>query len=438
MRLKTPARSLKKRARTFKEERSFAVLIAVLAIGLAGAAASSTLFGQKETPVHHSLSVDDQQDMKLTQSVNDGLAQRLAVTEAKSTALTPAVQKTTEPATISPASSSSAAPDAHDVFQRAARAHSHAQARSVARIKLTAKLTHLRFARYIDTARKENASPGQLAAGNAATRSADPSAPSPDDNAALEVAALGEATASEADLLSDSGIAASLPGDTPLDNEITGSIPPDEALLTPIPGTKPDIPVRSAAVAQERNNTPARSAQPVLAYATPGNPEEEKNGAFKGIGKLFSGLKGGIPGRGSGIAVYDISAATVHMPDGTKLEAHSGIGHRKDNPKYSHVRNLGPTPPNIYDLRMRERRFHGVEAIRMLPRDLAAMKGRDGMLAHSPLLRRTNGSHGCVAFKDYNKFLKAFKAGKVKKIIVVPSMDKLPKYMAALNRSTGT
>lgn len=73
----------------------------------------------------------------------------------------------------------------------------------------------------------------------------------------------------------------------------------------------------------------------------------------------------------------------------------------------------------------------------MTPHDNAAMKGRDGMLAHTPLLRRSNGSHGCVAFKDYNKFLKAFKAGKVKKMIVVPSMDKLPKYMAALNKGAG-
>ena len=122
------------------------------------------------------------------------------------------------------------------------------------------------------------------------------------------------------------------------------------------------------------------------------------------------------------------------MPDGTKLEAHSGIGHRKDNPKYAYVKNLGPTPPNVYKLRMRERRFHGVEAIRMLPHDRAAMKGRDGMLAHTPLLRRSNGSHGCVAFKHYAKFLKAFKAGKVKTMIVVPSLNDLPTYMAKLDR----
>lgn len=209
------------------------------------------------------------------------------------------------------------------------------------------------------------------------------------------------------------------------------------AIEQPLPGIKPKPPARIARTAVGDEEQVTQTLAPVLAYATPGVPEKQEGGAFSGIGKLFSGLKGGLPGRGSGIAVYDISAATVHMPDGTKLEAHSGIGHRKDNPKFAHVRNLGPTPPNIYDLRMREKRFHGVEAIRMLPRDHAAMKGRDGMLAHTPLLRRSNGSHGCVAFKDYNKFLKAFKAGKVKKMIVVPSMEKLPKYMAALNRGAG-
>src|SRR5262249_11783964 len=31
-------------------------------------------------------------------------------------------------------------------------------------------------------------------------------------------------------------------------------------------------------------------------------------------------------------AVYDISARTVYMPDGTRLEAHSGLGDRLDDP----------------------------------------------------------------------------------------------------------
>jgi type VI secretion system (T6SS) effector TldE1-like protein len=223
--------------------------------------------------------------------------------------------------------------------------------------------------------------------------------------------------------------------------EITSNAPLDQvaslakpgAIQPPEPGTKPAPPQRPATLASADKN---QSSTPTLAYAAPGNPDDTENGAFSGIGKLFNGSRNGMPSAARGIAVYDISAAVVHMPDGTKLEAHSGIGHRKDNPKHAYVRNLGPTPPNIYKLRMRERLFHGVEAIRMLPHDRAAMKGRDGMLAHTPLLRRSNGSHGCVAFKHYAKFLKAFKAGKVKTMIVVPSMDELPTYMAALDQKT--
>jgi len=208
------------------------------------------------------------------------------------------------------------------------------------------------------------------------------------------------------------------------------------AILPPPPGMKPEPPRRTVPAVASRSKAKDRKTKgPVLAYATPGNPDDEDGGVFSGIGKLFGG--GGLSARRNGVAVYDISAATVHMPDGTKLEAHSGIGHRMDNPKFSHVRMLGPTPPNVYKLRMRERRFHGVEAIRMLPYDRAAMKGRDGMLTHTRLLRNSIGSHGCVAFKDYNKFLNAFKKGKVKTMIVVPSMNKLPSYMAMLERHSG-
>ncbi|WP_269581607.1 DUF2778 domain-containing protein [Roseibium sp. Sym1] len=208
------------------------------------------------------------------------------------------------------------------------------------------------------------------------------------------------------------------------------------AIVPPTPDLKPEPPVRSKPATATRRSAEPEDASPVLAYARPGNPEDDEDGVFGGLGKLFGGSKG-IPGPGSKIAIYDVSAATVHMPDGTKLEAHSGIGHRMDNPKYAYVKNLGPTPPNVYRLRMRERRFHGVEAIRMLPMDRAAMKGRDGMLTHTRLLRRSIGSHGCVAFKDYNKFLNAFKRGKVKTLIVVPSMNKLPTYMAMLERGAG-
>ena len=66
-------------------------------------------------------------------------------------------------------------------------------------------------------------------------------------------------------------------------------------------------------------------------------------------------------------AVYDISAHTVYMPDGTQLEAHSGLGSWLDDPNHANEKMRGVTPPNIYDLELREELFHGVRALRMIP-----------------------------------------------------------------------
>jgi len=164
-----------------------------------------------------------------------------------------------------------------------------------------------------------------------------------------------------------------------------------------------------------RKPAAAPARQEALAYARPDKP----NNAF---GKLFNDT----PKAGNKVAIYDISAAVVHMPDGSKLEAHSGIGKMADNPRYVNVKMNGPTPPNTYRLSMREKRFHGVEAVRMTPIGDQTMHGRDGILAHSYLLRGgREESHGCVAFANYPRFLQAFKQGKVTHIIVVPSMSKL-------------
>jgi hypothetical protein len=57
-------------------------------------------------------------------------------------------------------------------------------------------------------------------------------------------------------------------------------------------------------------------------------------------------------------AVYDISAHTVYMPDGTQLEAHSGLGGWLDDPNHANEKMRGVTPPNIYDLELREELFH--------------------------------------------------------------------------------
>lgn len=137
------------------------------------------------------------------------------------------------------------------------------------------------------------------------------------------------------------------------------------------------------------------------------------------------------PQNRSRVAIYDVSGATVYLPNGERLEAHSGIGALRDNPKHAHVKMRGPTPPATYALRMREQRFHGVEAVRLLPVDGVHPLGRDGLLAHSYMLRTPGDSNGCVVFADYPRFLAAFKAGKITHMVVVPT---LPKDQAQLAR----
>ena len=143
------------------------------------------------------------------------------------------------------------------------------------------------------------------------------------------------------------------------------------------------------------------------------------------------------PGKGTKVAIYDVSNATVYLPDGTKLRAHSGIGNMRDNPRYEHVKMRGPTPAGIYRLSMREKRFYGVEAIRMTSIDGRDPKNRIGLLTHTNLLRGQKGSHGCVAFQNYQPFLKAFKRGQITMIIVVPELPSSRTQLAALYRKAG-
>jgi hypothetical protein len=130
---------------------------------------------------------------------------------------------------------------------------------------------------------------------------------------------------------------------------------------------------------------------------------------------------------GTRTAVYVIADHTVYLPGGGRLEAHSGLGHRVDDPRFINVKNRGPTPPGVYDLVMRERRFHGVRAIRLLPVDESRMFGRDGILAHSYMLRGSRAqSNGCVVFRDYPAFLAAFQRGEVDRIVVVERLEDAP------------
>lgn len=127
-------------------------------------------------------------------------------------------------------------------------------------------------------------------------------------------------------------------------------------------------------------------------------------------------------------AYYDITAKTVYMPNGERLEAHSGLGQYMDDPRHYKLRMRGVTPPNTYRLKMRESLFHGVRAIRLLPEDRAAMNGRDGILAHTYMLGPSGQSNGCVSFKYYDKFLQAYLRGEVERMVVVFKMDKPPVF----------
>jgi Tlde1 domain len=122
-------------------------------------------------------------------------------------------------------------------------------------------------------------------------------------------------------------------------------------------------------------------------------------------------------------AVYDISAHTVYMPDGTRLEAHSGLGSRLDDPRYPDEKMHGVTPPNVYDLELRESPFHGVRALRMIPEDEAKTFGRSGLLAHTYMLGPNGDSNGCVSFKNYDAFLQAYLNREIKRLAVVTRLD---------------
>ena len=118
-------------------------------------------------------------------------------------------------------------------------------------------------------------------------------------------------------------------------------------------------------------------------------------------------------------AIYDISAHTVYLPDGMRLEAHSGLGDRIDDPRFVDERDHGATPPGVYQLTLRESLFHGVQALRLNPIGGGFTFNRVGLLAHPYMLGPNGNSNGCVSFKTYDVFLRAFQSGGVKRLAVV-------------------
>src|SRR6204780_4027026 len=209
--------------------------------------------------------------------------------------------------------------------------------------------------------------------------------------------------------------------------------------------SRPDVAVaRPAAQPDNRNVIEklfgwAHPSSPVVASttttrtaATPPAVAERDSapppGGF-GRGPLFSfpplfgnSAPGSVSGYDHYTAVYDISARIVFLPDATKLEAHSGLGQALDNPRFVAERAVGPTPPHVYELTLREGSFHGVQALRLNPVGEGGIYGRAGLLAHPFMLGPNGDSNGCVSFRDYDAFLRAYQNGQVKKLVVVSKL----------------
>jgi hypothetical protein len=186
------------------------------------------------------------------------------------------------------------------------------------------------------------------------------------------------------------------------------------ASSTPASSTTAAAPAQTPGIFERFIVKPYRMA---LAYAATGDASVDEGPSIASGASIPSGRYD------RWTAVYDISAHTVYMPDGTRLEAHSGLGSRLDDPRHVDERMHGATPPAVYELEPREALFHGVRALRLKPVDNDKVYGRAGLLAHNYLLGPNGDSNGCVSFRNYNAFLQAYANHKVKRLAVVAHLD---------------
>ena len=197
----------------------------------------------------------------------------------------------------------------------------------------------------------------------------------------------------------------SAPADQPgLFQKLLGIVQQPGALLASRPP--------AAAIAPE----PSRPAVAPPPAAASGDGRSGMSGLVRA---LSAAAYGGRLGYDRQTAIYDISARVVYLPDGTRLEAHSGLGAALDDVRYVGERAVGPTPPHLYELTMRESLFHGVQALRLNPVGEGGLYGRAGLLAHPYMLGPNGDSNGCVSVKDYDAFLRAYQNGQIRKLAVV-------------------
>jgi hypothetical protein len=223
--------------------------------------------------------------------------------------------------------------------------------------------------------------------------------------------------------LADSGLV--FPGAADITGSVAASGDPDPAptfeeqwSVGRVPGSVRSVVVERVLAPPVERESKVASLLAVAPAAPPAVPTPEKRVAPPEAHNKSAPL----PEPDSHTAVYDISAHTVYLPNGGKLEAHSGLGEKLDDPRYVNVRDRGPTPPNVYELALRGELFHEVRALRLNPVGSDSMFGRDGILAHSYMLGPNGQSNGCVSFKDYPAFLHAYLRGEVDRLVVVPHL----------------
>ncbi|MCW5694743.1 MAG: DUF2778 domain-containing protein [Pseudolabrys sp.] len=203
-------------------------------------------------------------------------------------------------------------------------------------------------------------------------------------------------------------------------------MPDTEIATAPLPLPRPDG-IARAGVAR----TVPMAIEPQVASLPPQSKQREPGILDKLFGDPDRAAKDLLAANPNTV-LYDISKRAVYLPDGEKLEAHSGFGQWMDDPTSVARKDLGVTPPNVYAVSFREKPFHGVRALRMKPVGSGNMYGRDGILAHSYLLGAEGASNGCLSVRDYDKFLQAFEDGKFNKIIVLLNVeDPVPSVVAS-------
>jgi hypothetical protein len=213
-------------------------------------------------------------------------------------------------------------------------------------------------------------------------------------------------------------------------------------LAAPMPPPRPDGIERQDVARQDIGRPGAVRVTPLVVEPQMASlPPQPKPGELGIFDKLFADpdrAAKAVLAANPNTVLYDIAKRVVYLPDGDRLEAHSGFGKFMDDTESVHLKDVGVTPPNVYAVSFREKPFHGVRALRMKPVGNGNMYGRDGILAHSYLLGDGGASNGCISVRDYDKFLRAYEDGKFNQIIVVRNANEPVPSQVASAQGNGT